>query len=245
MKRQAGELLRAARTAPFIPLSELVGLGPILVLTPHPDDESLGCGGLIAACRNAAVTVEVALLTDGSGSHPGSRTYPPATLAKVREMELRSALAELGVENERLHLLGWPDAAAPADGTDFDLACQQLTDLIGATHAATLFASWSADPHCDHLAAARIAAEAARRTGILVFYYPVWGWTLPEDALVEPGNVWRFDVSEFLERKRRAVLCHRSQLGEVVQDSTAPFRLPEQLLRACLTNSETYFGPSQ
>ncbi len=48
------------------------GAAPIVVLAPHPDDESLGCGALLAAAF-AGKGARVVCLTDGSGSHPGSR----------------------------------------------------------------------------------------------------------------------------------------------------------------------------
>src|SRR5262245_24685447 len=72
---RAGNLLRAMLTLPVVTLRDLVGHSPVLVLAPHPDDESLGCGGLIAACQAQGHPVHVLVLTDGAGSHRRSRQY--------------------------------------------------------------------------------------------------------------------------------------------------------------------------
>ena len=82
---RAGEWLhRAERDLPLeAGLDRLLGPGGgALVLAPHPDDESLGTGGLIAACVAEGRRVHVAVVSDGAASHPGSRAWPPARLAR-------------------------------------------------------------------------------------------------------------------------------------------------------------------
>ena len=68
----AGRLHKHWRELPIGTLDDVIGPSAPLILAPHPDDESLGCGGLIAACCAAARPPVVAILTDGSQSHPGS-----------------------------------------------------------------------------------------------------------------------------------------------------------------------------
>ena len=70
--QSVGRLLAAARTAPCDSLTRLTGGGPIIVLAPHPDDETLGCGGLLAACAAAQIPAHIFVLTDGSLSHPNN-----------------------------------------------------------------------------------------------------------------------------------------------------------------------------
>ena len=81
----------------LVALDDIIGGGTCLILAPHPDDESLGCGGLIAACVAAGRPPLVAVLTDGAGSHPNSRTYPPDRLRAVRAQEVRTAVGMLGL----------------------------------------------------------------------------------------------------------------------------------------------------
>jgi LmbE family N-acetylglucosaminyl deacetylase len=238
----AGALLAQARAAPCVDLATLTGNAPVLVIAPHPDDESLGCGGLIAACCAAGIPIEVALLTDGAGSHPGSRSHPPPVLARLRAAEMAEALAELGMPADLLHELGWPDSAAPASGADFPRAVRQVIALVQITGARTIVAAWRHDPHCDHAAGAAIAACAAQATRARHLAYPVWGWTLDDSVMVSAGRALRIDISSHLPAKRRAVSRHRSQHGEVIHDCPAAFRLPPSLLDACLTSHEVYFA---
>ena len=72
--------------------------------------------------------------------------------------------------------------------------------------AGTVLAPWRHDARCDHLAAHLMAQEAAPRAGVRHLAYPVWGWTLPETALLDgPAPVgWRLDIGAQLPAKRRA-----------------------------------------
>ena len=58
----------------------VIGWGNACVFAPHPDDESLGCGGAIALLRNFELPVNIIVMSDGTLSHPNSRKFPPAAL---------------------------------------------------------------------------------------------------------------------------------------------------------------------
>jgi LmbE family N-acetylglucosaminyl deacetylase len=144
----------------------VTGGGTCLILAPHPDDESLGCGGLIAACCTAGRPPAVAILTDGSGSHPGSELYPPPKLAALRAQEAIKAVACLGLPKERLVFLGERDTEAPHSGPGFNRAVERVADCAARFACAALLSTWRGDPHADHLAAALIGQAAARRAGL-------------------------------------------------------------------------------
>ena len=65
--------------------------GPLLVIAPHPDDETLGCGGLIIRERLAGRLVRIVFLTDGSQSHRDHPSLTPTALAKLRKAEAVAA----------------------------------------------------------------------------------------------------------------------------------------------------------
>ncbi len=233
------------RALPIGSLVNIIGGGACLILAPHPDDESLGCGGLIAACCAAARPPLVVILTDGSGSNPGSRLYPPARLAAVREAEAAEAVRILGLPPDRLIFLREPDTRAPRAGPQFDAIVRRLADCVRTSSCSAILAPWRRDQHCDHAAAALIADEVARITTISQLEYPVWGWTLRGDARIEETAVrgWRLDVSDHLAAKRRAIAAHASQYGMLITDDPKGFELPDLLLRVFDEPRETFLLP--
>jgi LmbE family N-acetylglucosaminyl deacetylase len=224
------------RCLPFASLTQIVGPGAPLILAPHQDDESLGCGGLIAACAARGTLPVVAFLTDGALSHPGSRSHPPASLSRLRAREARIALQRLGVR--RAVFLNAPDGAAPMAGEAFDALRATLVRL--ARGCTAVVAAWRGDPHCDHVAGARLAADVAARAGLALLSYPVWGWALPDHATVPDSTGRRLRVTARLGAKRRAIAAHASQHGRVIHDDPTGFRLPASLLAALTGPYEVY-----
>ena len=223
---KAGDALAAIRALPVKEPGEILAPGPLLILAPHPDDESLGTGGLIARETRAGRPVHVALLTDGAGSHQ-SALYPPPRLAALRDREILDALDCLGLAPTALHRLGYPDRDAPREGPALEKAADRLRDLLALTGAATLVTTWIADPHADHLAAALTARRAVAGTAIRLLQVPIWGFTHPPDADLDipPPTGARLDVSAFLDRKRTAIAAHRSQTTHLIHDDPAGFCL--------------------
>src|ERR1700744_5936492 len=87
----------AAGRLPEAGLDDLLGGGGAVIVAPHPDDESLGCGALIAAACAEGRPVRLVVLSDGVGSHPNSVRYPPSRLRALREVEVRKAASVLGM----------------------------------------------------------------------------------------------------------------------------------------------------
>lgn len=241
----AGQLHRAWRALPAGQVTDVTGDGCCLVLAPHPDDESLGCGGLIAACCARRQPPVVAILTDGSMSHPGSKSYPPARMASLRETETRTATRILGLADDRLIFLRCTDLEAPHAGPMFVSIVEHLAAVIRQFGCTAILAPWRLDPHCDHEAASLAAAAAATETGIRHLEYPVWGWTLPADSPI--GDVtprgWRIDIAEFVAAKRAAIAAHASQDSDLIKDDPSGFRLPESLTAQLQEPWETYLLP--
>ena len=239
----AADFHRFWKDLPVGRLQDVVGDGTCLILAPHPDDESLGCGGLIAACAAPRRPPLVVVLTDGAGSHPNSRTHPPDRLRVVRAREVREAVAYLGLSADRVVSLNQPDTAAPHGGPGFDAVVTRLVALIRQEPRCTaILAPWRHDPHCDHEAASLAAGAAADVTGIRNVAFPVWGWILPGatpiPALPAPG--WRLDIGTFLPAKRAAIQAHLSQYGDLITDDPDGFRLPSDLLSTFDSPYETY-----
>lgn len=254
---RAGEYLTAAGRLPLTTdLDRLLGPGGALVLAPHPDDESIGCGGLIAAATAAGRDVEVVVLSDGTGSHPNSAAYPPPRLQALREAETRAAALALGLAPAWLHFLGLPDRAVPAAGPRLQAAAAAILRAIaGRPQPTAILATWAHDPHADHQACAALAAAlatalpTARR-----LEYPVWGWAFaapipgfdlgPEPRLPGPPRGLRLDIAAHLPAKRRAIAAHASQVSDLIADDPAGFRLPPEALALADRPFELYLEPA-
>ncbi|HEX3402883.1 MAG TPA: PIG-L family deacetylase [Acetobacteraceae bacterium] len=241
----AARLHHLWQALPVGTLTDVIGSKSCLVLAPHPDDESLGCGGLIAACCAASRPPVVVILTDGSGSHPGSRLYPPAKLATLREQEVAHAVRVLGLPPERLICLREPDTNAPHVGPRFDAIVRRLSDYVRDLDCSTILAPWRLDAHRDHESAALLACQTARVARIQHLSYPVWGWTLADDVDVDEVTVqgWRLDVAAQLDVKRNAIAAHASQYGGLITDDPRGFQLPVGLLKAVDSRWETFLLP--
>jgi LmbE family N-acetylglucosaminyl deacetylase len=238
----AGEAHRRFEALPVAPLATILGGHVPLILAPHADDESLGCGGLIAEACAQGLAPYVLIMTDGTGSHPGSRAYPAPRLRALREAEARHAVGALGLPPERIGFLRLRDTAAPRAGEAFEAAVAAVARLLREQGCGVLLAPWRHDPHCDHEAAHEIAVAAAQRTGAARLAYPVWGWTLPLDAVLdepEPAG-YRLDIARHLPAKRRAIAAHASQRGEIITDDPGGFALPATLLALFDRPFETY-----
>jgi len=233
---------------------ERASLGTTLVVTPHADDESLGCGGLVALLAEAGQEVWIVLLTDGAGSHQGSRTHDAKARRNLREEELIAAVGCLGVPAERVLPMRLPDGDVPHVGdARFEPCADVLRALIETTGAGALLVPWRRDPHPDHRAAWALVERAverlAERQGALhasslrVLEYLVWALErgTPEEVPRQGEvRVWRADIRRVQSHKRHAIAAHRSQAGLVITDDPHGFALSLEMRERAATPHE-YF----
>ncbi len=185
----------------------LEGYQQLVVLGAHPDDETLGAGGLMAAAAEAGLEVQVVVATAGEASHPDS-PVTPEQLAQVRLRELAEAGASLGTV--RPHCLGLPDGELVDHHDDLVRVVQEL---LAVGEPTLLLAPWTGDRHPDHEAVGRAAVEVARRTGTTVLQYPVWLWQWGSSHDVPWDRAVRWDLSSAQrDRKREALACYGSQV---------------------------------
>ncbi|WP_375422624.1 PIG-L deacetylase family protein [uncultured Sphingomonas sp.] len=201
--------------------------GPIVVLAPHPDDETLGCGLLIADAVRLRVPLAVVVLTDGQASHPGSRRWPPPALARLRRSETRRALARLGAGDATLRFMGWRDGRLGEDARPLRL--RRLLHVIGAR---TVLVSSPLDSHPDHQAAWRLARSATRGSAANLLSYAVWS-RLDEAAAPRVRHMG-------LPRKRWAMQAHRSQTSDYINDAPGGFFYDRSALDRLVTGAERF-----
>jgi len=219
-----------------------------LVLAPHPDDETLGAGALIASLRQTGEPVAVAFLTDGAASHPGSATHSPARLRQLRRREACAALRALNGSTRGIApvFLDWPDAVPFAAGTrPFAATVAKLAAICRRDRITALATTWSGEPHCDHAAAFAVADAVVRASfGRLALYqYLVWGWGEP--GVDEGLRALPLDGRRSRARRRMAISRHRSQTQALVTDSADAFRLPLTMIRSAGRPYDLIFARGQ
>lgn len=191
---QAGQLVQPGQRA--------------VVVAPHPDDEVLMVGGLLAQIAPLARRAVVVAVTDGEASHAGSRRWTPAALARQRAGETDEALRLLGVRASVLRL-GLPDGGV---ATQAGRLARRLQALL--TPDDVVFTTWVLDGHPDHEACARAVRAAAAVRGARLYEVPVWGWHwAPAGTPRMPWDRGRLLAlpADALARKRAAAQAFASQ----------------------------------
>jgi LmbE family N-acetylglucosaminyl deacetylase/SAM-dependent methyltransferase len=189
--------------------------GRLLVLAAHPDDETLGAGGLIATAAERGLDVDVVVATAGELSHPWSSTLP-GDLARLRSREVVRAVTQLA-PTASVHLLDLPDGGLTrCTGA----LLEQLGRIAGSAASqrgravSVLAAPWRSDAHPDHEAAGTVAAELAGALGVPLLEYPIWAWHWADAG--DDRVPWTAAVAlslpvKALQQKRSAMACHESQ----------------------------------
>lgn len=229
------------------PLTSVAELGATLVVAPHPDDESLGCGGTIALLRQLGLPVHVLFVSDGTLSHPHSKAYPTERLRQLREDEALEALQILDVEPAYVAFMRQKDRQVPAIAqAGFDEAVQFVADWLTETKPATVLVPWRRDPHPDHRASWQIVNQAVQQAGDRprLLEYLIWLWELGNEADMprqDEVTVWRLPIESVFDQRSRAIAAHRSQVTRLIDDDPGAFYLSPELLMHFSQPRELFF----
>ncbi len=244
-----GELIERASRMPAAELRDLLApVGGVLVVAPHPDDETLGCGAALAAALEAGRTVAVVLLTDGEMSHPRSKRFAMGALVALRRAELEAALATLAGSSPAnmpsVRALNLPDGRVPASGPEAERAAGEIAAVARSVGARTIWCTWRGDPHCDHVAAASLCDLAAAKLAadghepLLRRDYAVWG----RFGAALPGGerLHAFHPGDHAAAKAAAMASYASQLTPLIDDDPDGFVMPPTLVRHFTTAPEIF-----
>ena len=180
-----------AEAIPYEP-SQLRG-ERLLVLSPHPDDEVIGCGGLIALHLRERRAVRILVATDGAEA--GSR--------ELREAESRRGVSHLG-EGAELEFLRYPDRALSDD------AAAAVREQLLAFRPDLILVPSPVEIHPDHIALSRIFCELIQRDETLFA-----DLAIARVAFYEVSNTMRpnaiVDISDVADAKYAGIAEHTSQ----------------------------------
>ncbi|MGH9019094.1 MAG: PIG-L deacetylase family protein [Acidimicrobiales bacterium] len=196
-----------------------------LVLAPHPDDETLGCGATIMRKVEAGTAVTVVVVSDGATWPP---EHPPEQNIAVRHAELEASCRILGLPEQRLRHWSFPETHLDEAG---DELVDAVADVVRAERPDDVFVTSAADPHADHAALGRATRRALAGTTARILAYPIWQWTRPRTwtRTVEAASAAvTVRTDGYLERKDRAMAVFHSQMsaaagGDQIEGLTPQF----------------------
>lgn len=214
-----------------LPALDLTDCLRLVVVAPHPDDETLGLGAMSTQLTALGVDVQVVSVSDGGAARPGASAWDRRRMETIRRYELGRAANLLKVPSPIS--LGFPDGEL----TDHeDALADTLVEILAHGGSATwCAATWRGDGHPDHEAVGRAASAACARTGATLLEYPVWMWHWARlaDPVVPWGRAFSVPSPSWATgRKRRAAQCYRSQLEPTGSENSA--LLPRFVLQRIL-----------
>jgi LmbE family N-acetylglucosaminyl deacetylase len=208
----------------------------VVAVAPHPDDEVLACGGLLARHAERGGLAAIVAVTDGEASHPADPDWPPLRLAAARRAERQAGLARLGVSGSTITPLAVPDGRVAARGPGLEAALLRLFRSDD-----TVVTTWQRDGHPDHDATGVATASACKAVGCRLWEAPVWmwHWSWPDDPRVPWHRLRALALpSDALARKTAALRAHETQLTP--RDGHAAVLGPDVLARAA-RDTEYFF----
>ena len=189
----------------------------VCIFSPHPDDEILGCGGMLQQLAKNGNPILLVHVTNGTQSHPDSQIYPPQTLDVIRPQESLAALEVLGItEQVSIISLELSDGDVFAEQDQFN---EKLAVIIQPDDI--LVTPFMRDGHPDHEATGQVVAAFAKQHNLDCYQVLIWAWhwAKPADDRIPWDSAVRLDLSaEQLARKTQAIDCFTSQT--TVDEST-------------------------
>ncbi len=176
----------------------------VLVLSPHPDDESIGCGGTLRRHIVEGDVVHAIFLTSGE---KGGHGCAPEKIRHIREQEARVACGILGIA--QIEFYHAPDGALQATKSLVD----RLRGKLQSWQPDLVYLPHQREMHTDHQATVRLTKRAL--VGLpkpgRVLLYEIWTPLQAIDEIV--------DISDYVETKRAAILAYESQCAVMSFDA--------------------------
>ena len=185
--------------------------GTVLVVAPHPDDETFACGATIARLNAQRTNIHIVIISDGSNS-TRQEGKTKSALAKIRKTEARGAIQALGLPEKQVTFLNYSDGSLEKAES---IIMEELSHIIEIKKPSLIFAPHAIDAHPDHKILATIIDKL--KLPCLCYRYIVWVQTKRSLAnlmkLAFTEHQIRIPMKKFKERKALAIDCYLSQTG--------------------------------
>ena len=214
---------------------EFIDSKRVLIIAPHPDDEVMGCGGLIHRLCKRGIPPHVIILTGGGQSHAACCHLPEAAIKEERRAMASQITQKLGLPADHLHLLDFPDGSISPCHEEME----PLRDLVAEIQPETVFIPHHGEGWPDHLVCRELVETMPELESSTIYEYCVWLWYY---------NVWKLDWKRgCLLRMTKAEHVAKCKAVEEYTVKPAPCGkpwsgvLPKLLIGACKWNKELYF----
>lgn len=206
-----------------------------VIVAPHPDDEVIGCAGLIQTLVERGIPPHVIILSGGEGSHRGCCDISEGRITAERRHLALEAARVLDIPESHIHFLDFPDDHISKD----DSETEKLVGLMNMLAPKTVFIPHSGEVMPDHIHAAEIVRHLMKNEKVSIFEYCVWMWYY---------NVWNF-VGRNAYTLKIPHAMHQRKL-QAIEQYTIPLApcgkpwsgvLPQPFLKAAQWNRELYF----
>lgn len=215
---------------PLLELSENT-----VILAPHPDDEVIGCAGLIQTLVERGTPPHVIILTGGEGSHRGCCDTSAEDIIKARHQLTQKAATTLGLPLSNIHCLEYPDGGIDIAHTE----TEKLKVLLEELSPKAIFLPHNSEGWNDHVRVAGIIKKLIKQHLVDVYEYCVWMWYY---------NVWNLDNKNARilkispsqhQRKLQAIEQYVTPLAPCGKPWSGV--LPKAFLKAARWKRELYF----
>jgi len=227
-----------------------------IVFAPHPDDETLGCGGTIAKRLSEGYNVYVVFMTDGRHSLAefGISSGPtPSEMKEIRREEAKRAMKILGLQERNLLFLDFEDKTLEKHES---LVQERIVDILKDTSPEEVFLPQEKEYNTDHRVTNLITKRAIEVSNLhpIEYQYTI-AWSFPFYLLMHVMNertfdyltsnflkrdLIRVDVSRFFPLKEMAIKEYRSQITLLSSGQRRPV-LKRSFVKEFLKDREKFF----
>jgi LmbE family N-acetylglucosaminyl deacetylase len=210
----------------------------MMVFAPHPDDETLACGGTIIKKIEQRFDVYVTVMTDGRHSHDATLglTEPsPETIAEIRAKEFNEATSILRINPNNLTLLGFEDGKLKEHTTE---AREKTVQILRQVRPSEVYMPHRNDANEDHRTTHKIVAQAVTEAHLhpKTYEYLVWNGTTHEPDL----KAIVINIHTELGRKIEAISKYKSQTSTCFPKQKKPV-LSQEFLNRFRSENETFY----
>lgn len=206
-----------------------------VIIAPHPDDEVIGCAGLIQALVERGTPPDVIVMTGGEGAHRGCCKLAESEIIVERRKLTMEVAKKLGLSESYIYFLDYSDEYIAQDCSE----TEKLKEILIRLSPKAIFVPHWGEGMPDHIRTADIVKSLMKENEISIYEYCVWMWYYNVWNL-DYGNAYIVKMNKAMhERKLRAIEQYMTPLAPCGKPWSGI--LPKPFLKAARWDSELYF----